>query len=819
MAATSTAFTPAAGSILVVKLIANARYDGIGGSGLTVAMSDTFGTTGKGTWTKQATCTRAPVTTNGQYMEQVEIWTCPMGSAPGSGTVHFAVTADGGTITTTTDGFLWADVTEVNGQASSPIGATSGTTARQSAGPTTFVCTLGAAPAASSLVFSVIHADNSVVVSTLPTGFTGLNEVHPAWGVEARTAYINGGGSSTFTWTGLDTASNYMASGLEIKAASVFDPTQIAGCIGWWDPSDSLVTSGSNVTSITDKSGAGHTMVAFPDSGTITVGANQNGHSTLALGGNTTERLVYDGSTNIVAGPTLTAVIVFNRTADPQYIRALSAGVTTDSDWNRSGNMALFSKEADAGLGITFPSCSRNGVKSGFDLPINAWHVAMTVCNGSTIQVFVDGVPSTLNPTDSNGNFTVQDITIGNEPPSWGSPFTGQYGDVIVYNTALTSTDQTNLLNYLNAKWIAGHVGGPVALAGQSDGTSAASGLLNAAVAMAGSSAGVGSITTPTMAVARALAGRSDGVSTAAAGTLAGGVVQLAGRSDGTSGASGAMNVAYALAGQSDGVGSATAPTTNVARGLAGTSAGVGGTTSALGTALALAGTSAGVGAASASRLDVQRALAGQSDGSSTGSATGMPVQRALGAQSDGTSTGLASGMPVARALAGRSDGTSQALGDMTQGAKFLSGTSGGVGGATGSLSVLRPLAGQSDGAGTASGNLVRALALAGRSDGSSTVTGAMYGTVQMAGRSDGTSTVSGILVRAVALAGASVGISTAQGGTLSIVTFAGGVFVFRNGTWEMQEVGAPPIEVWNGTRWETDTKIWDGNRWQALNP
>jgi hypothetical protein len=94
-----------------------------------------------------------------------------------------------------------------------------------------------------------------------------------------------------------------------------------------------------------------------------------------------------------------------------------------------------------------------------------------------------------------------------------------------------------------------------------------------------------------------------------------------------------------------------------------------------------------------------------------------------------------------------------------------------------------------------------------------------MYGTVQMAGRSDGTSTVSGILVRAVALAGASVGISTAQGGTLSIVTFAGGVFVFRNGTWEMQEVGAPPIEVWNGTRWETDTKIWDGNRWQALNP
>ena len=83
------------------------------------------------------------------------------------------------------------------------------------------------------MIFSVIHADNTLAVAAaLPTGFTGLNESHPAWGSASRTAYINGGGSTTQIWTSLDTASNYLSSSLEILAATgghVGGPVALAG--------------------------------------------------------------------------------------------------------------------------------------------------------------------------------------------------------------------------------------------------------------------------------------------------------------------------------------------------------------------------------------------------------------------------------------------------------------------------------------------------------------------------------------------------------------------------------------------------------------
>ena len=244
-----------------------------------------------------------------------------------------------------------------------------------------------------------------------------------------------------------------------LSTPSAFDPTKITGCIGWWDPADSLVTSGSNVTSITDKSGTGHTMVATPGGGTITVGANQNGHPTVAFGGASTERLAYDGSTNIIAGPTASAAMVYYRTADPSFIRALSFGVTGSQDWNVSQYTSVFGKDPN------FPATGRNGVHSGGNTPINEWHIAIAVFNGTTAQVYIDGVAQT-SASDGNGNFAVQDIMIGNEPPSWGSPFSGQMGDVVAYNTALTSTDVANLNSYLTGKWIS-HVPGPVALAGR----------------------------------------------------------------------------------------------------------------------------------------------------------------------------------------------------------------------------------------------------------------------------------------------------------------------------------------------------------------
>lgn len=228
MAVASAAMSPSAGDLICVELAANCKSD-LGTSDLTFVITDTIGDSGGTAWSRQdggghnMVCTRGAVAA-GNYMEKTEIWWRVIGTGPGVAKVVTATgTAFGGTQTSSTDGWIWGQFLEVSGQASSnPIGFSTGATSRQATGPTTYTMTMNGSASSTSALVSVIHGDNTGVNATLPSGWSILNHNEPAWGAASKSADVNplSGGAVNPQWTGLDTASNYLATCMEIKAAA-----------------------------------------------------------------------------------------------------------------------------------------------------------------------------------------------------------------------------------------------------------------------------------------------------------------------------------------------------------------------------------------------------------------------------------------------------------------------------------------------------------------------------------------------------------------------------------------------------------------------
>lgn len=214
---TTPATTPLAGSTQALVVM----FDGLNGTGgstdATFTVTDTWGDTGGGAWTRRVQAARGNVASGG-YVERLEIWTRLIGTGPVSGTVTVNVTI--GASNTTSDGWLWLNLLEVVPTGGAVvIGTSTGTTGRIAAGPTSLTSTLLAAPAASSIVLLAIHGDNTSADSVEPTGYSELEKKTVTAPLHVNSAYRNGGASTSATWTGLDSASNYIASGLELKVA------------------------------------------------------------------------------------------------------------------------------------------------------------------------------------------------------------------------------------------------------------------------------------------------------------------------------------------------------------------------------------------------------------------------------------------------------------------------------------------------------------------------------------------------------------------------------------------------------------------------
>jgi hypothetical protein len=125
----------------------------------------------------------------------------------------------------TGDQWFYADAFEVTGQHSSPIGATGHIAGNGLSSPQSV--TLSGAPASTSAIFGQIGTDNGPSpMFTPPSGWTEANEIAAAggWGSVAETAFINTGGSTTFSWTSTSGAQFALVALEILVAAGVTDP-------------------------------------------------------------------------------------------------------------------------------------------------------------------------------------------------------------------------------------------------------------------------------------------------------------------------------------------------------------------------------------------------------------------------------------------------------------------------------------------------------------------------------------------------------------------------------------------------------------------
>lgn len=246
-----------------------------------------------------------------------------------------------------------------------------------------------------------------------------------------------------------------------------FTPTSIAGCRLWLDAADtsSIAVSGTAVTQWNDKSGqANHftqvSSASRPVSGTTT----QSGKNVIVFDGsndclNTNQAASYwkflhnSPSTLFFAvnktGTQQSSAIIYNNDGSSSNI---GYGVLLRYDaendifhWITNGSSGNYTVFQNTSALYTTNSFFYGSVISD---PTNA-----TAANRSEIRFKnnapIKGNAGTTAASSSNPSFALQVAADGDN----GQFFQGNIGEIIVYDTALNSTDREKIETYLATKW------------------------------------------------------------------------------------------------------------------------------------------------------------------------------------------------------------------------------------------------------------------------------------------------------------------------------------------------------------------------------
>jgi hypothetical protein len=227
-------------------------------------------------------------------------------------------------------------------------------------------------------------------------------------------------------------------------ATANFNPTSIPGCILWLDPATqgNLTYSGANVTAIKDSSTLGNNATRYNGASYATT-ATVSGNTILSFPG---------------AGITYRSAMVLTGSAYTIFtIMSLVSTTGNGSGYQRAIN-------ADSGGGTIFIGALNGNLAtfcgtSGFnDIAANSPTYVLTgngiqlvtmYVSGSSLIPYINGTAQTTK-TGSTGATTVLDIgAYQNSSQNWN----GYIGDVIIYNTALTTAQRQQVEGYLAWKW------------------------------------------------------------------------------------------------------------------------------------------------------------------------------------------------------------------------------------------------------------------------------------------------------------------------------------------------------------------------------
>jgi hypothetical protein len=229
---------------------------------------------------------------------------------------------------------------------------------------------------------------------------------------------------------------------------NAFLPTSITGCGLWLDSADTssmTFSSGSNIGQWKDKSGLGNNATGFnsPVLTTDSINGNQ------AIATNSTAYFIGPVS---VTGTTLTVFCVAKITILPnggndQRLVSLVNG--NNVDYGRTDStIALFNQGSTSTIALWRTS----GPIANNAIVANTPFLAVSGYDGTNGYLWKDGSAGTLASSASSGTFAITKYGVGGGAYI-GEFWSGSIGEVIIYNTALSTSDRQQVEGYLSHKW------------------------------------------------------------------------------------------------------------------------------------------------------------------------------------------------------------------------------------------------------------------------------------------------------------------------------------------------------------------------------
>jgi hypothetical protein len=231
-----------------------------------------------------------------------------------------------------------------------------------------------------------------------------------------------------------------------------FSPLLVGNCTLWLDAADqsTLTLSGSNVTRWNDKSGAGGNGTATNTP--VLSRAVFGGRQSILFASN-----AYFSGATANTGTTLScfAVVQLTTIATPtgNNMRVLSLGTPSNYDYDSVGRIAAinvnYSTVPDT-FGVYRSSGQWASATSG--VSSNTPYIVSSILNGSVATSHLNG---TLGPRSlaTTGTFAITSYAVGNQTLPTTEFLRGYLGEVLLFTSALTTTQRQQVEGYLARKW------------------------------------------------------------------------------------------------------------------------------------------------------------------------------------------------------------------------------------------------------------------------------------------------------------------------------------------------------------------------------
>jgi len=232
------------------------------------------------------------------------------------------------------------------------------------------------------------------------------------------------------------------------KSISGFDPRSVAGCQLWLDASDtSSLTGSSPVTAWRNKGLSGNNATY---AGTPSISATAiNGRQAIYFNGSS----YFTGAISAASTTTITIFMVGSLISPfTGFSGLLCFGNASQLDYDNVGSLPITMYNADFAI-----YGARNSSSQITPISANVPFLYVLQYDGTYINTWLNGTQQTNPSTNiaSSGTFTYTNYSVSCRAGTITGQYiwTGYFGEILVYQSALTTTERQKVEGYLSWKW------------------------------------------------------------------------------------------------------------------------------------------------------------------------------------------------------------------------------------------------------------------------------------------------------------------------------------------------------------------------------